>query len=109
MKNKIKTFRDYLMTRLAALVYRYKPEALDNMVRKEVDKLASDLAIQMSMAYLNRERILHCAACPQRHGLRRKQITHKGELREVYVCPNHQNAFAEPGALVGAAQKEAAR
>ena len=73
-RQKLRKARDWFIILLAKFVYKYKPESLENMMRSEANKLAQDLALRLTMAYLDKERILHCAACPQRMGLVRKTI-----------------------------------
>ena len=59
------------------LVAARAPEALCRFVHER----ASGMAVGITMAILDRERIAHCHRCPQRFGLRR----HGGLL----ACLNH--------------------
>ena len=60
----------------------FTPELLVGYVQDR----ANELALQITMSILDKERIAHCHLCPQRFGLR-KQAGH-------WVCSIHQTQEA---------------
>jgi hypothetical protein len=81
---------------LAEVVFKYRPAYLEKRLNAEVMKLASEMAVRTSMAYLDKEQLLHCAMCAQRFGLRMSKVKYGDRIRDVYLCPNHlKNAIAE--------------
>jgi len=95
--------KDAILDKLACFVATHKPERLNQLVRGEVERLASDVAIRTAMQYLDKQGFLHCAMCAQRYGLQRAQLkTEKGETREVYLCMKHhaQSGAARTQAVV---------
>ncbi len=99
----IDRLKDWFLDKLAAFVAKHKPERLNQLVRAEVERLSSDVAIRTAMQYLDRQGFLHCAMCAQRFGLQRaKLMGPEGNGREVYLCSKHysQSGAARTGAVV---------
>ncbi len=92
----ISRIKDWILDHMAKFVATHKPERLNQLVRAEVTKLASDVAVRTAMQYLDRQGFLHCAMCAQRFGLQRAQLRgDDGLSREVYLCGTH---YAQSGA-----------
>jgi hypothetical protein len=68
---------------------KHQPEKMKRLIQSHVEKIVPEVALRTSMAYLNKQGILHCAACPQRHGLHRAMIN----KREVYLCDKHYSQW----------------
>jgi len=67
----------------------YMPEAMHQRIKELSDKIAADVSMQLAMAFLDREKLLHCDSCAIRHGLHRAQI----EEHEVYLCDKHYSQW----------------
>jgi hypothetical protein len=94
---------NWILDRMARFVAIHKPERLNQLIRDEVQKLSSGVAIRASMEYLDKQGFLHCAFCPQRFGLQRATLQDdKGKSREVKLCMKHysQSGAARSGSLV---------
>jgi hypothetical protein len=99
----IDQLKDWILNQLCLFVAKHKPERLNSLIKSEVERLSSEVAIRASMEYLNREGILHCAFCPQRMGLQRARLQPEdGKAREVYLCMKHysQSGAAKTGSTV---------
>ncbi len=99
----IERAKDWILDKLACFVATHKPERLNQLVRAEVERLASDVAVRTAMQYLDKQGFLHCAMCAQRHGLQRaKLMGPEGKGREVYLCQTHysQSGAARTRAVV---------
>ena len=81
-----------------AIVYLgfHAPERLTLFVNDRARAIAQETAMRVSMEFMNRQGLLHCALCAQRHGLRYAELNMDGEIRRVLVCQTHYNAAARP-------------
>ncbi len=95
---------DWFLDKLACFVATHKPERLNQLVRAEVERLSSDVAVRTAMQYLDKQGLLHCALCAQRFGLQRAQLNDQAgkRTREVYLCTKHytQSGAARTSSLV---------
>jgi len=88
--------KDWILDKLAQFVATHKPERLNQLVRAEVQRLASEVSVRTAMQYLDKQGFLHCGMCAQRFGLQRTQLKNEaGETKEVYLCSKH---YAQSGA-----------
>ncbi len=96
--------KDWFFDKLACFVAAHRPERLNQLIRKEVERIAQDVSVRSAMQYLDREGLLHCAMCAQRFGLQRAKLQDQaaGRSREVYLCMPHysQSKAAHTGGLV---------
>ena len=88
---------DPILLWMARIVLKYKPKLLEEKLNAEVMRMSSELSIRTSMAFLDKEGLMHCAFCAQRFGLRLEKVNYGEKIREVYLCQNHlSKAIREP-------------
>lgn len=86
----IDNLTDWVLDKLACFVAKHRPERLNKLVRQEVERLSSEVAVRTAMSFLDKQGFLHCALCAQRYGLQRAQLKNEaGVTREVYLCMKH--------------------
>lgn len=70
-------FRFKLCSKMLIYVSKKCPELLVNFIMEK----ANEVAVGVTMAVLDRERIGHCKYCPERFSLKKVGLD--------YVCPHH--------------------
>jgi len=78
-------FKAWLADKAFVWLSQNQPERMKSVIQKHVEEIVPKVAMHSTMAYLDKQKLLHCAACPQRYGLHHVLVNE----REVYLCDRH--------------------
>jgi hypothetical protein len=79
----------WIAQQVFAWLDKHQPETMRARIQYHVERIVPEVAMRSAMAYLDKQKLLHCAACPQRFGLHRATV---GE-RETYLCDKHYSQW----------------
>lgn len=101
MKDAVKRFKKWLAAKLFPFVTRHVPDRVNGYIQER----ASEVALKVTLEFMDREGLIHCYVCPNRRGPLRNVGPYK-------ACPKHvetvQKLVEEREALARAAAPEKA-